>query len=132
MNTSQAAPFSISVMTPAEMAIAIDWARREGWNPGLQDAAAFRCADPSGFLLGRLGDQPVATISAVKYGDDFGAPHDAMSPQPAAAWKSCSISTRAPIIYPFLEIERPETNLYKRNIENHKLKTLARLPITIL
>lgn len=72
MNPTDAAPFTVSVMTPAEMAIAIDWARREGWNPGLQDAAAFRCADPQGFLLGRLGDRPVATISAVKYGDDFG------------------------------------------------------------
>jgi ribosomal protein S18 acetylase RimI-like enzyme len=54
------------------MDIAIDWAAAEGWNPGLYDADCFRAADPDGFLVGLLGDEPVATISVVKYGDSFG------------------------------------------------------------
>jgi ribosomal protein S18 acetylase RimI-like enzyme len=55
-----------------EVELALDWAAAEGWNPGLEDAACFYAADPQGFLLGSLGDEPVASISVVKYGDDFG------------------------------------------------------------
>ena len=29
---------------------AAEWARREGWNPGLKDAEAFAAQDPEGFL----------------------------------------------------------------------------------
>jgi ribosomal protein S18 acetylase RimI-like enzyme len=55
-----------------EIEIALDWAATEGWNPGLNDASCFHAADPQGFLLGLQGDEPVATISVVKYGADFG------------------------------------------------------------
>jgi hypothetical protein len=50
----------------------VGWAAEEGWNPGLDDAAAFYAADPGGFLMGRLGDVPVASVSVVAYGDGFG------------------------------------------------------------
>lgn len=59
-------------MTRREIDIAIDWAAAEGWNPGMSDADCFYAADPNGFLLGLFGDEPVATLSAVKYGDSFG------------------------------------------------------------
>lgn len=59
-------------MTRQEVDIAIDWAAAEGWNPGLYDPDCFYAADPNGFLIGLLGDEPIATISAVKYGDSFG------------------------------------------------------------
>ena len=62
----------ISVMSRQQLDIAIDWAAQEGWNPGLHDADCFYAADPEGFLIGYLGDEPVATISAVKYGNAFG------------------------------------------------------------
>ncbi|MDD5169833.1 MAG: GNAT family N-acetyltransferase, partial [Syntrophales bacterium] len=48
------------------------WAAAEGWNPGLYDADCFYSADPKGFLVGFLGDEPIATISVVKYGSSFG------------------------------------------------------------
>lgn len=63
---------TVKIMTRRELDIAIDWAKAEGWNPGLCDADCFYSADPNGFLVGLLDDEPVATISAVKYGDDFG------------------------------------------------------------
>ncbi|OGV68656.1 MAG: GNAT family N-acetyltransferase [Lentisphaerae bacterium RIFOXYB12_FULL_65_16] len=63
---------TIRTMTRQEVDIAIDWAAAEGWNPGLYDADCFYAADPSGFLVGLLGDEPIAAISAVKYGDSFG------------------------------------------------------------
>jgi hypothetical protein len=64
--------YRIRVMTRQEVDIAIDWAAAEGWNPGLYDPDCFYAADPNGFLIGLLGDEPIATISAVKYGDSFG------------------------------------------------------------
>ena len=63
---------TIRRMTRREVDIAIDWAAAEGWNPGLYDADCFYAADPKGFFIGLLGDEPVATISAVKYGNAFG------------------------------------------------------------
>ena len=64
--------YTIRTMTRQEIDIAIDWAAAEGWNPGLHDADCFYAADPHGFLIGLLGDEPIATISAVKYGASFG------------------------------------------------------------
>jgi GNAT superfamily N-acetyltransferase len=64
--------YTIRSMTRADLDIAIEWAAAEGWNPGLYDADSFYAADPNGFLLGLLGDEPVATISVVKYGASFG------------------------------------------------------------
>lgn len=64
--------FTIRTMTRQEVNIAIDWAVEEGWNPGIYDADCFYAADPNGFLVGLLDDEPVATISAVKYGSSFG------------------------------------------------------------
>jgi len=64
--------YQISAMSQAELQTAIDWAGAEGWNPGLDDPASFYAADSQGFLIGKLNDRPVASISAVKYGDSFG------------------------------------------------------------
>ena len=47
------------------------WAAAEGWNPGIDDATAFRRADPGGFLIGTLDDEPVASISLVRYDPSF-------------------------------------------------------------
>ncbi len=63
--------FSIRVMTRADLERALHWAREEGWNPGLEDAAAFHAADPTGFLMGYIDDEPVSSISVVKYGEAF-------------------------------------------------------------
>ncbi|MDH3666437.1 MAG: GNAT family N-acetyltransferase [Paracoccaceae bacterium] len=63
---------SIRPMTPADLDTAIGWAAAEGWNPGLADASAFLAEDPGGFLMGWLGDEPVSSISVVRYGDGFG------------------------------------------------------------
>lgn len=66
------ADYQISTMTRGEVETAIGWASSEGWNPGLHDAGCFYAADPQGFLLGRLSGEAISTISAVRYGDDFG------------------------------------------------------------
>jgi GNAT superfamily N-acetyltransferase len=58
-------------MRPGELELVLEWARQEGWNPGLDDSLAFHDADPSGFFVGALGEVPVGSISVVKYGDAF-------------------------------------------------------------
>src|SRR4051794_38014442 len=63
------------VIRPAsrrELDLALEWAAQEGWNPGLSDAECFHAADPDGFLLALRDGEPVATISVVRYGGDFG------------------------------------------------------------
>lgn len=64
--------YQIRTMTRDELALAIDWAAVEGWNPGLYDLDSFLAADPSGFLIGLLDGEPIACISAVQYGEHFG------------------------------------------------------------
>jgi len=64
--------YKIRTLSRDEINIATDWAAFEGWNPGLYDADCFYTADPEGFLVGELNNEPVATISAVKYGETFG------------------------------------------------------------
>ncbi|MET0653362.1 MAG: GNAT family N-acetyltransferase, partial [Hyphomicrobiaceae bacterium] len=61
----------IRTMRPEEIAIAVDWAAAEGWNPGLADAACFATVDPGGFLIGELDGEPAATISCVNYDAHF-------------------------------------------------------------
>ncbi|MEQ9813952.1 MAG: GNAT family N-acetyltransferase [Azospirillaceae bacterium] len=67
-----AAALAVTTMTRADLDIAVEWAAAEGWNPGLDDADAFLAADAGGFLIGRLGAEPVAVISAVRYGREAG------------------------------------------------------------
>jgi Acetyltransferase (GNAT) family len=61
----------IRTMRPDEIAIAVDWAAAEGWNPGLADAACFATVDPEGFLIGELDGAPAATVSCVNYDPRF-------------------------------------------------------------
>ncbi|MFF4392026.1 GNAT family N-acetyltransferase [Streptomyces sp. NPDC001552] len=64
--------FEIAGASAADMRLIRDWADEEGWNPGDSDRFAFAVADPEGFLIGRLDGEPVACISAVRYGGGFG------------------------------------------------------------
>lgn len=59
-------------MQPSELQLALDWAAQEGWNPGLYDATAFYAADPSGFLIAELEEEPIGCISSVRYSPRFG------------------------------------------------------------
>lgn len=58
-------------MTHDEISIAVDWAAKEGWNPGLNDAECFYNTDPNGYYLGLLDNEPISTISVVKYDNTF-------------------------------------------------------------
>jgi GNAT superfamily N-acetyltransferase len=62
----------IRLMHERELALTLDWAAEEGWNPGRHDARCFYAADPKGFLLAEVGDEPVGCVSAVAYGPAYG------------------------------------------------------------
>jgi ribosomal protein S18 acetylase RimI-like enzyme len=64
--------FVVRAMSAEDVALAVEWAAQEGWNPGLHDADCFRAADPHGFFIGEWRGEPVACLSAVAYGEDFG------------------------------------------------------------
>lgn len=49
----------------------LSWAAEEGWNPGLDDAAAFSMADKNGFFIHEINGQPVAAISVVNHSETF-------------------------------------------------------------
>ncbi len=63
--------FRVRPMRPEEVALAVDWAAEEGWNPGLGDSACFATTDRGGFLIGELDGVPAATLSVVNYDDHF-------------------------------------------------------------
>jgi GNAT superfamily N-acetyltransferase len=64
--------FTIRTMRREEIDTVIDWAAKEGWNPGRHDADRYFASDPNGFLIGLLDDEPIASISVVKQGNAFG------------------------------------------------------------
>lgn len=63
--------FHIRPMRPDEIALAIDWAAEEGWNPGFADAECFASVGPAGFLIGEIDGLAAATISNVNYDGHF-------------------------------------------------------------
>lgn len=65
-------PLTVRRMKRDDLGLVRAWAAGEGWNPGLHDMEAFFAADPNGFFLGELDGEPVASISCVTYGSEFG------------------------------------------------------------
>ncbi|GAA1683037.1 GNAT family N-acetyltransferase [Kribbella yunnanensis] len=64
--------FEIATAGAADIQRFTEWAAEEQWNPGASDALAFAAADPNGFFVGRLDGEPIASVSGVRYGPDFG------------------------------------------------------------
>jgi len=65
--------YIIRNMSAAEVkSIAVEWAQKEGWNPGLHDSSVFYQTDPNGFFVGLLDNIPIACISTVSYNENFG------------------------------------------------------------
>lgn len=59
-------------MEAAVVSKIVDWARNEGWNPGIHDAEIFAAADPEGFFCAESGGEMVGGISAVAYDEAYG------------------------------------------------------------
>jgi predicted acetyltransferase len=64
--------YVIRELRPCEKPLLFEWANDLSWSPGLFDKDTYYKCDPHGFFLGLVNDKPVAMISGVKYGNDFG------------------------------------------------------------
>ncbi|MEH6630692.1 MAG: GNAT family N-acetyltransferase [Halopseudomonas aestusnigri] len=64
--------FEMRLVAEDEVQFLCDLAAGEGWNPGLRDIQCFYQADKTGFYIGLINGEPIACISAVKYGNDYG------------------------------------------------------------
>ena len=62
---------NIRALAPHEIQLTVNWAAKEGWNPGIGDAACFGVVDPDGFLVAELDGEPAAVISVVNYDAHF-------------------------------------------------------------
>jgi GNAT superfamily N-acetyltransferase len=71
MSHGLAEELHVRPMRADEIAMAVDWAAAEGWNPGHADARCFESIDPSGFLIAEAGGTPAAVISSINYDDRF-------------------------------------------------------------
>ncbi len=58
-------------MTKEEVAVSLEWAKAEGWNPGLHDAEVFYETDRKGFFAARWNGEMVGSISVVSYPNGF-------------------------------------------------------------
>jgi GNAT superfamily N-acetyltransferase len=59
-------------MTRDELDVLVEWAAREGWNPGLDDAEVFWDTDPDGFVAAEIGGELVGGGSIVAYDKRYG------------------------------------------------------------
>src|SRR6478672_9119708 len=63
---------NIRRMTRDELDILVDWAAREGWNPGLDDAEVFWATDPEGFVAAEIDGELIGGGSIVAYEKKYG------------------------------------------------------------
>ena len=59
-------------MTRAELDVLVEWAAREGWNPGLGDADVFWATDPEGFVAAEIDGELIGGGSIVAYEKMYG------------------------------------------------------------
>lgn len=64
--------YCVERMSENEVEVAIQWAKAEGWNPGINDGHCFYQTDSEGFFAGKLKGEIIAVGSAVAYDDSFG------------------------------------------------------------
>jgi hypothetical protein len=63
--------YTIRRMTSGEVELVIEFAAREGWNPGLSDAACFQAIDPQGFFANEIDGRIIACGAALNYDERF-------------------------------------------------------------
>lgn len=64
--------FHIRCIDQEDTQLLLEWAKEEGWQPGIDDAVHFYATDPNGFFIGFLNDKPIGCISAVAYDEYYG------------------------------------------------------------
>ncbi|MFG5861232.1 GNAT family N-acetyltransferase [Metapseudomonas sp. CR1201] len=67
-----AIPLVIRNMLRPELDELVDWAAREGWNPGLHDAELFWATDSEAYIAADLDGQLIGGGAITSYGGEFG------------------------------------------------------------
>jgi GNAT superfamily N-acetyltransferase len=63
---------NIRRMTRDELDMLVEWAAREGWNPGLNDAEVFWATDAEGFVAAEIDGELIGGGSIVAYEKKYG------------------------------------------------------------
>ena len=64
--------YTIRNLTEDEVSsVAVEWAAKKGWNPGLHAVPCVYATNPKGFFAGLIGNEPIASISAAAYDSTF-------------------------------------------------------------
>lgn len=64
---------NIRRMTRDELDMLVEWAAREGWNPGLNDAEVFWATDAEGFVAAEMDGELIGGGSIVAYEKKYGS-----------------------------------------------------------
>jgi GNAT superfamily N-acetyltransferase len=59
-------------MTRSEVDVLVEWAAREGWNPGIHDAELFWATDPAAFIAADLEGEWIGGGAITSYRGEFG------------------------------------------------------------
>ncbi len=59
-------------MTRSEVEELVEWAAREGWNPGLHDAQLFWATDPEAFIAADIDGEMIGGGAITSYNGEFG------------------------------------------------------------
>lgn len=62
---------TVRPMTEAEVGVAVDWAEREGWNPGISDGECYYAVDPEAFFAVLLDGRMIGSFSIMVYPGGF-------------------------------------------------------------
>lgn len=54
-----------------EIHIFLDWAREQGWNPGLHDGECHYAIDPDGWYIAEIGGEVAGTVAVSNYDSDY-------------------------------------------------------------
>lgn len=54
-----------------EIPVFIEWARREGWNPGIHDAVCHYAVDPDGWFVAEADGEIAGTLAVTNYDPEF-------------------------------------------------------------
>jgi GNAT superfamily N-acetyltransferase len=72
MTSTMTKELLIRNMTRSELDQLVDWAAKEGWNPGLHDAEIFWATDPDAFVAAELEGELIGGGAITSYQGEFG------------------------------------------------------------
>ena len=64
--------FTIRVISNNELNQVTDWAKLEGFAPGIDDLSIYKNTDKQGIWVGCLNNDPIGSIACVKYNSSYG------------------------------------------------------------